>query len=184
MPRISYVDPASVTDPDLRGHLERGATRGTPRPESLAVRAHVPEILRTFCETWDASFYGGAVDHEIKELCRVYVSKVGACDYCGTQRSQQSRQLDERDYDELLDFRNSDRYDARQKAALAWTDVILWDPNSADDALWEQLHTHFTEPELVELGYFIALTLGQQRWLATLDLSHGEVHVDVRTATG
>lgn len=104
MPRISYVDPATVTDPELHAHLERGATRGTPRPESLAIRAHVPEILRTFCETWDASFYGGAVDHEIKELCRVYVSKVGACEYCGTQRSQQTRALGERDYDELLDF--------------------------------------------------------------------------------
>jgi hypothetical protein len=153
MPRISYVDPATVTDPGLRAHLERGATRGTPRPESLAVRAHVPEILRTFCETW------------------------------GTQRSPQTRNLGERDYDELLDFRNSARYDDRQKAALAWTDVILWDPNSADDALWQQLHAHFTEPELVELGYFIALTLGQQRWLATLDLAHGEVHVDLPATT-
>ncbi|HSJ43974.1 MAG TPA: hypothetical protein VK923_04735 [Euzebyales bacterium] len=71
MPRTSYVDPATVTDPGLRAHLERGATRGTRRPESLAVRVHVPEILRTFCETWDASFYGGVVDHETKELCRV-----------------------------------------------------------------------------------------------------------------
>lgn len=184
MPRISYVDPGTITDPVLREHLERSARRGTPRPESLAMRAHAPEILRTFCETWEAAFYGGVVDHEIKELCRVYVSKVGACEYCGTQRSQQSRQLTEHDYDELLDFRNSDRYDERQKVALTWTDVILWDPNSADDALWDELHRHFTEPELVELGYFIALTLGQQRWLATVGLVHGEVTVGASGTAG
>ena len=179
MARISYVDPSDVQDTQVRAVFEAAARRGTPRPESQAIRAHVPDVLRTFAETWEASFYGGVVDHDIKELCRVYVSKTGACEYCGTQRTQQAKQLSERDYDELLDFRNSDRYDARQKAALEWTDVIIWDPNSADDALWERLHAHFTEPELVELGYFIALTLGQQRWLATMDLRHGEVEVQL-----
>ena len=178
MARISYVDPATITDPEVRAPLETAARRGTPRPESQAVRAHVPGILRTFSQTWEEAFYGGVVDHGIKELCRVYVSKTGACEYCGAQRSPQTRGLADRDYDELLDFRDSERYDERQKAALEWTDVIIWDPNSAGDELWDRLHRHFTEPELVELGYFIALTLGQQRWLATLDLTHGDVHVD------
>lgn len=179
MARISYVDPASITDPELIEHLQRAATRGTPRPESQAIRAHVPEVLRTFARTWEASFYDGIVDHDIKELCRVYVSKSGACDYCGTQRSSNTRAIDDEDYQELLAFRDSDRFDERQKAALAWTDTIVWDPGSADDELWARLHGAFSEPELVELGYFIALTLGQQRWLKTLDLQHGDVKVEV-----
>ena len=29
-------------------------------------------------------------------------------------------------------------------------------------------------PELVELGFFVALTLGQQRWIKTLGIGHGE----------
>jgi len=37
------------------------------------------------------------------------------------------------------------------------------------------LHSHFTEPELVELGFFIALTSGQQRWIKTLGIGHQEV---------
>ncbi len=179
MARIGYVDPATITDPQLRVHLERAAIRGTPRPESQAIRANVPEILRTFSETWEASFYNGIVDHDIKELCRVYVSKSGACEYCGAQRSANSRNLADDDYEDLLAFRQSDRFDERQKAALAWTDVIVWDPGSADDELWERLHANFSDEELVELGYFIALTLGQQRWLKTLDLQHGDVTVDV-----
>ena len=179
MARIPYVDPATITDPESRMHLERAATRGTPRPESQAIRAHVPEILRTFSQTWEASFYNGIVDHDIKELCRVYVSKSGACEYCGTQRSQNSLNLADDDYEDLLAFRNSDRFTEQQKAALRWTDTIYWDPGSADDELWDQLHANFTDAELVELGYFIALTLGQQRWLKTLDLQHGDVTVDV-----
>jgi len=51
----------------------------------------------------------------------------------------------------------------------------VWDADLADDTLWAELHKHFDEPELVELGFFIALTLGQQRWIKTLEIGHGEV---------
>jgi hypothetical protein len=41
--------------------------------------------------------------------------------------------------------------------------------------LWERLHKHFSEPELVEIGYFIAITMGQQRWLRTLNIEHHQI---------
>jgi hypothetical protein len=44
--------------------------------------------------------------------------------------------------------------------------------------LWAKLHEHFTVPELVELGFFIALTLGQQRWIKTLGIGHSQVLAD------
>ena len=100
------------------------------------------------------------------------------------QRSVQGgRQgLTEDDYDELLRFEESDRFDERQKTALRYTSAILWDAGIADNALWRQLHDHFTEPELVELGFFIALTSGQQRWIKTLGIGHQQVLGD--TAVG
>lgn len=51
----------------------------------------------------------------------------------------------------------------------------MFDPTMAGDELWAQLHAHFTEPELVELGYFIGFTYGGQRWIRTLAVQHGEV---------
>ena len=33
----------------------------------------------------------------------------------------------------------------------------------------------FTEPEIVELGYFIGLTMGQQKFLKTLGIQHGDL---------
>jgi hypothetical protein len=48
MPRIPYVDPDKVTDPEIKGYLERARREGTPRPESQAVRANVPEVIRAF----------------------------------------------------------------------------------------------------------------------------------------
>ena len=43
------------------------------------------------------------------------------------------------------------------------------------DGFWERLHAHFTEPELVELGCFVALTFGQQSWIRLLGIDHHQV---------
>jgi hypothetical protein len=81
MPRIPYVDFTSVTDPEIRGYLDRAKREGTPRPESQAVRANNPNVIRAFSEAWDLTFRNGVVDHALKELCRVYVSKSIDCEY-------------------------------------------------------------------------------------------------------
>src|SRR5688572_33507255 len=85
-PHISYVDPANV-DAKMRAELERCAREGTPRPESQAVRAHVPATFWSFANTWKEVFHSGVADHNIKELCRIYVSRSVLCEFCGNQRS-------------------------------------------------------------------------------------------------
>jgi len=133
-------------------------------------------VFWSFANSWRDVFKNGVADHAIKELCRLYVSRSVKCEYCGNQRSMKAAKLGamEEDYRDLLDFEKSTRYSDRQKAALAWAEAITWDL-PADDALWARLRRHFTEPELVEIGYFVALTMGQQRWLRTLDIEHHQI---------
>lgn len=76
---------------------------------------------------------------------------------------------------ELDNYEESDLFTEREKVALRYTDAITWNPSAADDAMWADLHQHFTEPELVELGAFVSFIAGGQRWLSTLDIKHGEV---------
>ena len=173
--RISYVDVADM-DARMRAEMDRCRREGTPRPESSAVRAHVPACFWAFADSWQALFRQGVCDHALKELCRVYVSRSVKCEYCGNQRSVQAagQGLSERDYDDLLDFESSPHLDERQKAALAYAEAITWRLDT-DDAFWERLGRHFSEPELVELGCFIALTMGQQSWLRLLNIEHHEV---------
>lgn len=78
----------------------------------------------------------------------------------------------------MLHFKDSDEFTEREKVALTYTSAIIWEAGIADDALWERLHALFTDPELVELGFFVALTLGQQRWIKTLGIGHREVLAD------
>ena len=160
----------------MRAEMERCRREGTPRPESSAIRAHVPACFWSFADSWQGIFREGVCDHAIKELCRVYVSRSVKCEYCGNQRSEKAKAqgLTEGTYDELLNFEKSERFGQREKAALAYAEAITWRLEPTD-ALWDRLHAHFSEPELVEMGCFIALTMGQQSWLRLLDLEHHEV---------
>src|SRR6188768_3695464 len=174
-PHISYV-PLEQMDERMQEEMHRCAREGTPRPESSAVRAHAPNAFWAFADSWKAVFHEGVLDHSVKELCRVYVSRTVKCEFCGNQRSIKATTagLLEQQYDELLNFESSDRYDDRQKAALAYAEAITWRLDT-DDAFWERMHGHFSEPELVELGCAVGLTLGQQSWLRLLNIEHHEV---------
>src|SRR5262245_35074021 len=89
-PRISYVDPATVKDEAMLAEFDRCRREGTPRPESQAIRAHVPAVFWSFANSWRDVFKNGVADHAIKELCRIYVSRSVKCEYCGNQRSMKA----------------------------------------------------------------------------------------------
>jgi alkylhydroperoxidase family enzyme len=174
-PRISYF-PVERMDPEMQQEMERCRREGTPRPESSAVRAHVPAAFWSFANAWRDLFRNGVCEHAIKELCRLYVSRSVQCDYCGNQRSIRAagQGVVEDHVLDLLNFEKSTRYTDRQKAALAYAEAITWHLDT-DDAFWQRLNKHFSEPQLVELGCFIALTMGQQSWLRLLNIEHHQV---------
>jgi alkylhydroperoxidase family enzyme len=176
-PRIPFFDVSTITDPAMLAEFDRARREGTPRPESHAIRAHVPAVFWSFASAWRDVFVNGVCEHAIKELCRLYVSKSVQCDYCGNQRSMKAfggGKVVEDDVRELVDFEKSARYDDRQKAALRLAEAITWGTD-LDDAAWGALHRHFADPQIVELGFFIGLTMGQQRFNRLLDLQHNVV---------
>ena len=75
---------------------------------------------------------------------------------------------------ELMNYEKSEKFTTREKVALRYADAIMYDPTQADDKLWGELKATFTEPEIVELGYWIGFTFGGQRWLKTLSTRQGE----------
>jgi alkylhydroperoxidase family enzyme len=173
--RISYV-PLEKMTPEMRAEMERCAREGTPRPESTAVRAHVPACFWFFANSWNDIFRNGVLDHAIKELCRVYVSRSVICEFCGNQRSIKGANegLKETHYDDLVEFEKSTQYNERQKAALALAEAIVWRLDT-DDKFWERLYKHFSEAEIVELGCAVGLTHGQQSFLRLLNIDHHQV---------
>lgn len=111
------------------------------------VLAAVRAQLRAHEDTWGFLAGDGLVDAEIKELCGRYLAE---------------------EDDVVAHAEDSTRYDERERAALAWARAIGWNPDEADDALFDRLRAHFSDPQLVELGTFISLFLGRRNWLRTL----------------
>jgi hypothetical protein len=107
------------------------------------IRKRAPHVWSVYRETRETVLEAGIVERELKELCARYLAD---------------------DQDVIAGLEG---YDERQRAALGWVDAIAGRSDDGGDELWRQLHRAFTEPELVELGYSIAITLGQQHWLAT-----------------
>lgn len=123
-------------------------SREAPAGVDEQVLGCVRDQLDAHEQTWGRVLgTGGLVDPEVKELCKRFVAE---------------------DDDVVAHADDPGRYDERQRAALAWAQVIGWNPDAADDELWRRLRANFSVPELVELGTFISLELGQRNWLRTL----------------
>src|SRR4051812_8843562 len=123
-------------------------TRVDPVGAGDAIRARVPDVLRTYRATRTNVLEGGSLDPTLKELCARFLA--GDLEMAGVDVPQAR--------------------DERERATLGWAQAIAWDPSLADDDLWERLHANFTESELVELGYYIAIVHGQLHWLRTLGI--------------
>ena len=175
MARISFRLPSQIDDEECREWLREAIANGKPGPEFQAIRAHVPGVMRSFTTSRRWLYHEGVLDFELKELLRAYIALSGECTYCANQGSAREIGADESRLGSLLDHRSSDEYTPRQKLALRYADSIMWDPAQADDAFWEELRAEFTEPELVELGYWIGFTFGGQRWLKTLGSVQGQL---------
>lgn len=175
MANVSFRLPSQIDEPDCRHWLEAAIRDGKPGPEFQAIRAHAPGVMRSFTMSRQWVYHEGHLEFELKELLRAYIALSGDCTYCSNQGVARDLSADREQLDALFAYQSSDEYTPRQKLAFRYADAIMWDPTQADDAMWEELRAEFTEPEVVELGYWIGFTFGGQRWLKTLHSSQGQL---------
>jgi hypothetical protein len=90
-------------------------SRIDPVPPADAVRARVPAALAAYAETRATVLESGIVDRALKELCGRYLAE---------------------DDEVLAHADDPERFDERERAALAWTHAIAWNSDAADEALW------------------------------------------------
>jgi hypothetical protein len=83
MAHISYINPANIDDPQIRGWLDEAVREGRPGPENQAIRAHQPDVMRSFTLTRKMLFDNdaGVLEHALKELTRAYIAHTVECRY-------------------------------------------------------------------------------------------------------
>jgi alkylhydroperoxidase family enzyme len=83
--------------------------------------------------------------------------------------------LTEEQIAELRNFRESQLLTAREKAAVWYAEVLAGDHTQADQALFDELRKHFTEKEIIDLGFRITAFVGYGRLIRALGLERGGV---------
>ncbi|MDC9594444.1 carboxymuconolactone decarboxylase family protein [Xenorhabdus sp. IM139775] len=100
------------------------------------------------------------------ELVYLRVSQINGCAFCLNKHTQSLRQAEEteRRLAELAGWRVSSQFTFREKAALEWAEALTYVTAShADDGAYLPLKDYFTDQEISDLTFAIALMNGMNR---------------------
>ena len=81
MPNVRMLRDDEIRDPGLRELIGQATERGAPDPNFFRIMAHVPELARKTYEVWHEAFNRGTLDHRLKELIRIKMSRYVCCSY-------------------------------------------------------------------------------------------------------
>ncbi len=137
-----------------------------------------PELYRWYTQRFYGDvFRGGIVDRRIKELVRLRLSTTHGCRFCnqGNRADALAAGLSERDLVELRDYENAAYSDA-EKAALRLADQMALTTANGElsPALYDDLKTHFSDAEILELGLLLGVLAGMAKFLFAFDLVEKE----------
>jgi len=170
MERLRKLDPAewdaslrTALKPEERTPLENGLMR---------FFAHRPELALGL-----GAFSGALKRHRklperLMELMRLRIAFHNQCRSCMAIRYRDA--LDDGLNEELVcslekPYDAPDLTDA-EKAAIRFGELLASNHLAIDDAIYAELHRHFDEGEIVEIGMYAALCVGLGRWAATLHM--------------
>jgi AhpD family alkylhydroperoxidase len=172
MPRLRYIDEAEKTGRD-REMIESARRTGAPDPRVVSIMLRNPKTGAAWVEYWNKLLYHGVLPHKLKEICRIKISVAHQCGYCSTVRSHVAKAegLTEDLVAELLDYESSTHFSEREKAALRYADAFKKGEHAIDtDEIFAQLHEHFSDEEIIELGLFCAETDGVGKFVRSLNV--------------
>ncbi len=75
---------------------------------------------------------------------------------------------------ELPHYAQSELFTSAEKTAIQYADILAGDHRQASQELFDELRQHFTEPEIVDLGWRISMFVGYGRFIHALGLELGK----------
>ena len=78
--RIRPVEEGEV-GPEIQAYFDEAEMRGAPNAAFLRVLARDANAVDVFYSAWDKIFYGGQIDHGLKEIVRVRMARLRNCGY-------------------------------------------------------------------------------------------------------
>jgi AhpD family alkylhydroperoxidase len=102
---------------------------------------------------------GSGLEQSLIELVKTRASQINGCAFCINMHTQDARKRGESEQRLYLlnAWREAPVYTDRERAALAWTEAVtLISETHAPDDVYNEVRTHFSEAETVNLTMLIA----------------------------
>ena len=117
-------------------------------PDAYRALASVGHYVRT----------ATSLEHSLVELVDLRASQLNGCVFCINMHRHELKLAGEPDarIDAVANWRESDAFTPRERAALAWTEAItnIQDGHASDEA-FEAVNEYFKDKDLVDLTYAI-----------------------------
>ena len=81
MANIRMLDIESLKATRLAPYIEKCLRNRAPDPGFHAVMGHNVELCEAMFVAWDTVFNSGRIDHRLKEIIRVQLSRMASCTY-------------------------------------------------------------------------------------------------------
>jgi AhpD family alkylhydroperoxidase len=116
-----------------------------------------PELFKKFIE-FSNLIEEGAIERTIRDLVVIRASQLNGCSFCLDMHVKQARKHGERELriHHVAAWRDSTQFIPRERAALAWTDVLTRLPEQGiPDDIYDRVRTQLSEKELSDLTFLV-----------------------------
>jgi AhpD family alkylhydroperoxidase len=128
-------------------------------PKRLPYHTLSPEAYRGFGAT-KVALEKSSLGKQLIELVWLRMSQINGCSFCLEMHAKALRAggVPDAKLDSLAGWRVGEHFNERERAALAWTEALTHvDQTHAPDADYEPLKAYFSDAEISDLTFAIAL---------------------------
>jgi AhpD family alkylhydroperoxidase len=155
---VSYVEREQANE-QTNGFYNRAEERFELLLNIFKVFGHTPELGECFTDSVMAMLKDGELDWKTKELLILKATHRNECQYCVVQHEAVSKRLGITDEKiaalEGDNYKTSSLFTEGEKALLDLTVQIGVDANRVGKPIWDRLHEHYTDAQIVEAVYVI-----------------------------
>lgn len=155
---VSYVE-RDQADAQTLAFYDRAEERFQALLNIFKVFGHHPEYGTVFTDLVMAILKDGELDWLTKELLILKATQRNNCQYCVVQHERVSDMLGmEEAKIAAVDgdkYKTSELFTEGERALLDYTVQIGEDANRVSKELWDRLHAHWTDPQIVEATFVI-----------------------------
>lgn len=164
---VSYVE-RSDASPETLAFYDKAEERFQALLNIFKVFGHQPEYGEVFTDMIMAILKDGEIDWLTKELLILKATLGNQCQYCVVQHERLCDMLGMpaakvADLDGDM-YRTSPHFTEGEKALLDFCVQIGEDANRVPQALWERLHRHWTDPQIVDAAFVITIYIAVSKF--------------------